>query len=207
MKRPFSIALASAFLLGAFQVPVSAAEAPASPTASPEALSLAQEIVDSAFPPERRQATIESLMQTLLTQMRPSVPFDGITDPGLIQILNEYMNSLPQVLRPATAAFLPKQMNAIKQAYARMFSLAQLKDIAAFARTPSGRAYLQRSPEVLSDPAMAAVNTQYFSEAQRLSKAAARDLATKVTAYLELHPDVAKSMSEPKAAEAGNEAR
>ena len=164
---------------------------------NPEALALGRSIVATAFPPAARQAMMEKLMATMLDQMKAGMKVDQIKDAGLRQILNDYLSGIPQLLRPTTTAFIPKQMEATAQAYAHMFSLAELKDIAAFAQTPSGQRFLQRSTEIMSDPAVAAVNTEYFSQLQAINARAAPELSQKVAAYLKAHPEAAKSLPTP----------
>lgn len=191
-----SVAALALFAGLACSTNASAAETSAAvPAVNAEALVLAKGIVDEAYPPLRRQELVETLMRTMLSQMTNGMPPALMSDPGLKSILTGYLQSIPEILRPATTALIPRQMDAIAQAYTRMFSLPELKDIAAFAKTPSGRAYLQRSTGITSDPAVAEVNTQYFAEAQKLTQASSIALAQQVSDYLKAHPDVAKSLS------------
>lgn len=162
--------------------------------ADPTAAALAHAIVDTAFPPERREEMMDKLMRTMGEQMKSAMPPALMSDPGLAKIMTEYLAELPMTLRPATTAFIPKQMEAVAQAYARMFTISELNDIAAFARTPSGKSYLQRSMDVMSDPAVAAVNSQYFAKAQTLTQASSIAVGEKVGAYLQAHPEVARSV-------------
>lgn len=178
--------------------PAAAQSAPAATTsASPEALALSKVVVEAAFPPARREQMVDKLMLTMMEQMRDSLPIGQVQDAGLKRIFDDYMSTMPQVLRPSTRAFLPRQMDALTQAYARMFSVAELKDIAAFAKSPSGAAYLQRSTDILSDPAIAAVNKQYFAEAQGVTQKAIADLVDKVGAYVKAHPEVEAQLTRP----------
>jgi hypothetical protein len=164
-------------------------------TGDPQAAALAHSLVDAAFPPERREEMMDKLMRTMTDQMKSGIPAALMSDPGLARIMTDYLAQIPAILRPATSAFIPKQMEAVAQAYARMFTVAELRDILAFARTPSGKNYLQRSMDVMSDPAVAAVNSQYFAQAQTLTQASSVALGEKVGAYLKAHPDVARSMA------------
>jgi hypothetical protein len=129
------------------------------------------------------------MMNAMLDQMKDGMPLEQISDPGLRQILLDHLASVPKLLRPTTTAFLPKQMDAVAQAYARMFSLPELKDIAAFARTSSGKSFLARSTEVMSDPAVAAVNAEYFREVQAVNARVAPELSRKMQDYVKAHPD------------------
>jgi Uncharacterized protein conserved in bacteria (DUF2059) len=166
---------------------------PASPppvvSPSPEALALGRSIVDVAFPPATRQALMEQMMSALLDQMKQGMPLEKISDPGLRQIVFDHLASVPALLRPTTTTFLPRQMDAVAQAYARMFSLAELKDILAFARTPSGRSFLARSSEIMGDPAVTAVNVEYFRAIQAVKERVTPELSRKMEEYVKAHPD------------------
>jgi len=189
-------AWAAAILLLSFEACAQAPQTPASaPTAPPAALSVAHTIVDTAFPPERREEMMDKLMRAMGEQMKSAMPLSLMSDPGLAKIMTDYLAEIPTTLRPATRLFIPKQMDAVAQAYARMFTLPQLKDIATFAQTPSGRTYLQRSMDVMSDPAVAAVNTEYFAQTQALTQTSAGALSRRVAGYLKAHPEVARSLS------------
>jgi hypothetical protein len=176
-------------------------QAQSPPATNSEALALGKSIVETAFPAATRQAMMDKLMTTMLDQMKAGMQMDRITDPGLRQILSDYLAGVPALLQPTTRAIIPRQMDAVAQAYARMFSLAELKDIAAFAKTPSGTSFLQRSTEVMSDPAVAAVNTDYFGQIQAINARTAPELGRKVEAHLKAHPEAAKHFpSAPPAA-------
>lgn len=191
-----SIALASGEAVAATRSGLSAPVSNAAGTTSdPQAASLAHALVDTAFPPERREEMMDKLMRTMSDQMKSAMPPALMNDPGLAKIMTDYLAQLPATLRPATLAFIPRQMEAVAQAYARMFTVAELSDILAFARTPSGKTYLQRSMDVMSEPVVAAVNSRYFAEAQTLTQASSVALGEKVGAYLEAHPEAARSMA------------
>ncbi|VWX52117.1 hypothetical protein [Novosphingobium sp. 9U] len=80
-------ALAASMLLLASQASAQAAANPAAATASsPEALALAHGIVDTAFPPERREEMMDKLMTTVASQMKAGMPATFMGDPGLAKI-------------------------------------------------------------------------------------------------------------------------
>ena len=138
---------------------------------------------------------MDDLMANMLKQFRAGVPLDSFTDAGLRKIFDDYFDSIPALLRPTVQAFLPKQMQAVANAYERMFTVEELRDVKAFATSASGRAYLQRSMEVMSDPEVAAANSAYFKDVSALSVTASGDLKAKVTEYLKQHPE---AMPPPK---------
>ncbi|MCJ2181735.1 hypothetical protein MTR62_03305 [Novosphingobium sp. 1949] len=167
--------------------------APAPETAlDPQNLALARQILTIAFPPAQREAKMHELLTTMTSQFTQSVDLDKVSDPGLRALFESYFASIPEALRPAVAAFIPKQIEAISHAYARQFTRAQLTDTLAFARSPSGAAYLQHALDVMSDPEVAAANTAYMKDVLALGKSMGQDLQLKINAYIKAHPEVAK---------------
>ncbi len=49
-------------------------------------------------------------------------------------------------------AHLPTMLDAMAKAYARRFTLVQLKEMSVFFATPTGQAYLMQAPTIMSDP-------------------------------------------------------
>jgi len=86
---------------------------------------------------------------------------------------------------------LPIQMQAMATAYAREFSLAELKEIHAFAATPAGSHYLSQSLAIIGDPAVAKANTDEIAEIQTATQDLIPAFKEKAIAYLKAHPDVA----------------
>jgi len=77
------------------------------------------------------------------------------------------------------------------EAYSHEFTLGELKDIHAFASTPSGKHYLSRSTAIIGDPAVAKVNTAMFKDIHDATQEMMPALKDKVMAYVKAHPDVA----------------
>lgn len=191
---------AAALALAGLSAPVTSARA-AQETAAPGAegnaaqavedgarIAVAREIVAIAWPAETRNATMKRLLSAFTDQFKGSMDLDSIEDEGLRTIVVDFLDSIPDILKPAVEDFLPDQMEAIAGAYARLYSRPELEDILAFARTPSGQAFLSRSTEVMSDPAVAAANTAYFKQVHALSQKAAADLQARIEAYANLQP-------------------
>lgn len=151
---------------------------------SPERLAVAQAIVVTAWPPERREAMMDKLIATFASQFRDSAHLETIENPGFSAILRRYLDSIPGRLKPLVSDFIPRQMDAIAIAYARMFTLTELRDVLAFAQTPSGAQFMQRGIDAISDPDVAAVNTAYLTKVHQLSAEAAAEVAAEVQAYV-----------------------
>jgi hypothetical protein len=171
---------------------IAAAPAGAQPQSDGAAkLAEAHAIIQIMFPPDQRQQMMDKLLTTFEAQMRPAILKDAMADPGLKALVDAYADKVLTAERPAMQKHIPAIMEASATAYTREFSLAELKDIHAFALTPSGRRYLQRSSSILSDPAVAKVNQDLAIEAQATAKALIPEFKEKLIEYLKAHPDVA----------------
>ena len=111
-------------------------------------------------------------------------------------ILDRHFASIPERLGPAISKHLPKIIEATASAYTHEFTLAELKDIHAFAQSPAGEHYLKRSAALVGDPDVATVNTAFFADVQEIQTAFQRDLITELSAYIAEHPEAAAALVE-----------
>lgn len=195
MKTIYGSVLAAALIASA---PASAAAQPQVATAvqpdEPAKLAEAHAIINIMFPPATRQQMMDKMLSDLVAPMRQSMPIDGITDPGLKALFTEYLDNTLDAQRPLMARHLPAMADAMAVAYAHQFSLAQLKDIHAFAVTPSGSEYFSHVMTVVSDPAIAKVMTDMMADARETMKPAMAAFRQKVVDYLKAHPEAAKQL-------------
>jgi hypothetical protein len=177
-----------------------AAAAPASAIAQPQAatqaadparLAEAHAIIAVMFPPAQRLQMIQKMQDDMMAQMRPLLPAAIMSDPGLAAIMDNYIVGAKVRQRGVMEKHMPLLFEAMAGAYTREFSFAELKDIHAFAATPSGAHYLSRSTAIVGDPAVARVNTAMFQDIHAATEAALPGLKEKVMTYLTAHPDVA----------------
>lgn len=180
---------------------VAPAPAPASPDAA-EKLSVAREIVAVMYPQESRDRTFGAAIANITGQSRMATAAAASADPGLKKLIDEYISGIPATLMPTVRRHIPDMMEAQAVAYTRMFSLAELKEIRAFAVTPAGRHYLSGSINLLGDPAVTAANVAYLREVQQVATTNQRAFGAKVDAYLKAHPDVAAKLKAEAAARA-----
>lgn len=188
-------------ILGAWlfvSAPATAAPIASRPQAEAAELAEARAIIEIMYPSAERQKTFDKLMTDISAQFRQSVPPDTLTDPGLNAIVHEFLDSSMRRVRPVLHKHLPDTMAAMAVAYTNEFSLAELKDIHAFAQTPSGRRYLSRSVAIISDPAVAKVNSAMMTELFELNTAMRAELRDEILAYLKVHPDVAAKLAPEK---------
>ena len=161
----------------------------------PAEMAEAHAILAIMFPPAEREATFDKISKALVTQFRASMPPDAFKDPGLKAIIDESIDKSVEIQRPVLRKHLPDYFGAIEAAYSHEFTLAELKDIHAFALTPSGRHYLSRSSALVSDPAFGKAMTDMMVDAQAATQPLIKDMTEKVTTYLKAHPDVAAKIA------------
>jgi hypothetical protein len=185
MKFTLAFAATAALLLA---TPLQAQPSPGDPAAQ----GYAREIVNTMLPPERRREITDVLMHSMMDQIRNSALGRG-SDPGLRQLVNNYVTRLPERLRPVNDKHLPLIMDSMVRAYVREFSADELKQISEFAKTPSGAHYLSRNIALLSEPTVAVANQAYFQEAARVAQASTPERAA-LEDYLKKHPEVARQI-------------
>ena len=128
----------------------------------PARLETARKMIDQMMPPEKRGAMVEAIVRPMMANMRQS--FDQ--SPELKKLFAANPEARKQMiafidqetersLRIARDS-MPALFDAMAIAYARQFTPAQLADIEHFYASPTGRVFLDRTPAVMSDPAVMA---------------------------------------------------
>jgi len=182
-------------LLLAASAPSAAAPVTSPPADQPAKLAEANAIIEIMFPPAERERTFDKLAADLAGQFRAGMPASASTDPGFKAIVDQYLDRALQLQKPLLRKHLPAMFEAMALAYTREFSITELRNIHAFAETPAGRHYLSRSTAILSDPAVAKVNSEMIADAQKLSMALITEMKDELLAYLKAHPEVAERMA------------
>jgi hypothetical protein len=192
--KTLSLSIFGACLLVA--LPASATAQPTIAAQSAEAAKLAEAhaIIEVMFPPAERQQTINKLVDQFSAQYQSSIPANAMGDPGIEAIVESYLDKAREQQRPLLARHMPELFEATAIAYTHEFSLAELKDIHAFALTPSGRHYLSRSAALLGDPVVAKANSALLADSQQLVKMMLPEMMGELTTYLKAHPDVAAKL-------------
>jgi hypothetical protein len=152
--------------------------------ANAEAFRLGRQIVEIMIPAESGEAMMQQMMGSLVTQMRNGMGPE-LDDPGAQKILDNHMKRMPEFFRPFLAKYIPLQKQAMACAYTHEFSVEELRDIASFASSPSGKRYLSRSVALMSDPAIARSNEAFFKELQEPSKKFQEELINEMSAYFQ----------------------
>ncbi|WP_375398147.1 DUF2059 domain-containing protein [uncultured Sphingomonas sp.] len=136
----------------------------------PARLAAARELIDVLIPPATREQMIVGMMKPMLANIRqgftnnPQFAATLGTDPRVKTLFDQFMAQQETRTTELMHRALPGMFPAMANAYARRFDLQQLRDIRAFFETPSGRAYMQASFTIMSDPDIAAWQRQMMTQ-------------------------------------------
>ena len=165
--------LAAATLL--LTVPAVAQKAPA-PTAptdiDPARLATARDIVAVVLPPSQRQQIMTSIVRSMQGNMVAGM-VNGMADlkqelatkPAVKQAFDRFIARQQQLAEADINGALPELVEAYARAYARNFTADDLTSIKAFVVTPAGTKFLQRAPQLLADPDVAAWQRRLAAQA------------------------------------------
>ena len=185
IPRAATIALACLILPALSQAQEPAAERPGASAVDPAARALAARIVDLGYPEATREALFFATMDQTVNQMRtaiaPSLPSD---DPGAIAILDDWILDYTDRSKEVLRKHIPSIMDGMIEAYAELFSQAELGDILAFVETRSGQRYFELSPAILGAKSFADANQLYLDESLALLGPAQADLRARLEEHL-----------------------
>ncbi len=167
--RPLLAAIG--LLLAAGIAPPSAAQdaapapSPAVAEPAPAHLAIAREIVDLSMPPANRRAMMEQMSDTMFAQMRDGLlrSTEAQSDPATQRVFDRYLERYRILSNEFSNDSMPGMVEAVARAYARQFSLDDLRQIRAFISSPAGMRYFRQAPQLLSDPDVAEANRAYLA--------------------------------------------
>ena len=163
--------LAAAFIAAASTQVLAAQASTQTPPSSrraevdPVSLELAHQILDIGYPPAQRPQLFASVMKSLTDQARANMAQLGLADDKDFQaVLDRTTQRMWDQMNATTTASLPDIFESMAHAYARIFSRDDLTAMLAFARTPAGQHFFQRSPGILNDPDVQAANQRVMNK-------------------------------------------
>ncbi len=186
IQRAFNLSIASISLVAAVPAQAAAPEAPSITTAAPNAekLGVARQIIDQGFPVAMREPMFMATMDQMVAQTREAtLRAYGLTDEGAVAILDQWSDEYVDSSKVLLRRHIPKLMEAMAASYAAIFTLEELKDILAFASTPSGQRFFQLSPALLAEPNFAAANQVYINDVQAQMPSAIQELVRRLERY------------------------
>jgi hypothetical protein len=131
-------------------VPVSAPD--------PSRVVVARRLMDQIMPPATRDQMMRSMMgamsQNMVGALRQNAQLRTSLEklPGAQAVFDRFLQRQMEVGTQDLVANLPTMLDAMAKAYARRFTLVQLKEMGVFFATPTGQAYLMQAPTIMSDP-------------------------------------------------------
>lgn len=187
VERQAAGALALAALL--YSPAASAQAAPvATSSIDPARLTVASEIVAIAFPQDKREAIFGSAMDATLEQMRATMFSSLKNDVGAEKIVNRKVDSFVTGSKAILRDHMQDLLDAMAKAYTREFSEVELSELRTFARTETGRHFLQRSSAVMSDPSFKAANEAYMRDLMPSISKMQTELVEELTTYFKENP-------------------
>jgi hypothetical protein len=158
-------------------------------------LAEAQVIIEAMLPPDKREQILLDLASAVAKQASAGFMNGPLfEEPGIKAIVDRFLVDLPMVYRPLFAEHMPKVLEATAVGYTREFTLEELRDIAAFARTPSGQRYFLRIQALQSDPGVAAASSAMFADLAPIAREAGVKVGQEVEAYLNANPEVVERL-------------
>ncbi|MDQ2762805.1 MAG: DUF2059 domain-containing protein [Pseudomonadota bacterium] len=131
-------------------VPVSAPD--------PSRVVVARRLMDQIMPPATRDQMMRSMMgamsQNMVGALRQNAQLRTSLEklPGAQAVFDRFLQRQMEIGTQDLVANLPTMLDAMAKAYARRFTLVQLKEMGVFFATPTGQAYLMQAPTIMSDP-------------------------------------------------------
>jgi hypothetical protein len=163
-------------------------------------LAEARIIIEAMLPADKREQMILDMATAVGNQAAAGFMTGPIfKEPGIKAIIDQYLADLPNMMRPLFATHMPQILEATALSYTREFTLAELQDISAFARTTSGQRYFLNLQKFQSDPAVAAANQAMFADLAPVQQAAIGRLQAQVQEYLAANPDVLERLTKDEA--------
>ena len=191
MSRRLRLALALA-VVPALPAPLWAQAAPPAPAPAPEPVAanvaVAGEVVNLILPPAMRDQMMEQLMGAMLQGMTnamlesPELRAAFEREPRARPVFEKALAQQQTETMTLIKSEMPGMVTAMTRAYARRFSLAELEDMKRFFASPSGQAYVLKSPTVMTDPDVMRWSQAMINRAMEKAPAAAKALRDEINA-------------------------
>lgn len=198
--KTIGVMFVGAWLLVALPTLAAAQPVPAAKATDPAKLAEARAIIAIMFPQAEREHMMDKLMNDLAVPLRKNMPKAIADDPGLKSIVDDFINEAQARELPIIHKDMPHVLDAMAIAYTHEFSFAELKQIHAFALSPTGNHYLSKSIAIAGDPVVIEANSEMFADGQKMMNALLPQFTSKVIEYVTAHPELEKKVkAEPSA--------
>ncbi|OAN65841.1 DUF2059 domain-containing protein [Sphingomonas sp. TDK1] len=182
-------ALAAALLIAVTAPGAAMAQtAPAVQAPEPARLAAATALIAKIMPPQRIDTLIDQMMRPMMDNLRnamaqsPQMQAAFAKDPKAKAMLDGFVSDELQHSMALTKASMPTMLDAMARAYARRFTVAQMRDVSAFFDTPSGKIYAEQAPTVMADPDVLAAQRAVMEKSIRGTMERAQAMVAKFAA-------------------------
>lgn len=134
----------------------------------PARLAEARKLIEIMMPPAMREQMVDGIMASVsqtMTKMLmddPAIQRTLAAKPGARDVLERFMDRQQKATAEVLRKSLPDMLDAMAKAYARRFTIPQLREIGAFFATPTGQLYIMESSKILGDPDIAGWLQQFM---------------------------------------------
>lgn len=192
-KFRFSLAIAAVTAL--FPMPVCAQTPPASPSPTtppaveapdPDRVEAARELLDLIMPPDQRETLMMQMIEPSMANVEqglmqsPQFALAMREDPDAQRMFVAFMQRNRVTTRELMAASLPSLIEAMSNAYARRFTVRQLRDMQEFFESDTGQAYLAETPAIMADPDIGAWQRNLMVQSMAMMEEEVRALIAQV---------------------------
>lgn len=152
--------------------PVATGESLAAEAIDPERLELARALANTMLPPEHTARFVEEMvdqqMDLVTSAYTDNDEFKQITReaPRVARRFNQFVEEASRVTARVITDNMPSLVEATAQAYARRFSVTELKDLQAFYSTPTGQRFATENLMIATDPAMTSWQVRVMTTTQ-----------------------------------------
>ena len=154
----------------------------------PARLASAGKLIDIVMPAEQREAMLGGLMQAMTLNMTKAMEGNQDVaalfkdDPRARAIFERFMARQQTESIETLRESLPGMIEAMRRAYARRFTVAQMDELSTFFATPTGRAYMAQGMSIMSDPDVAAWQQSVMTRTMARMPEQTRALAAEILA-------------------------
>lgn len=181
MMRITALLLATA-TLAPFSAAAQTAPAAAAADVDPARLAEARKLIEIMMPPALREQMINGMVAGISDTLAKSMLDDPHIKkligekPGARDVVMRFIDRQKQYTLAEMRTSLPGMFEAMARAYARRFTVAQMREMGAFFATPTGQLYIAQSSTIFSDPDVAGWMQQLMRRSMERAPAEVRTL-------------------------------
>ena len=116
-----------------------------------EVLRAARDLLAVMFPPAEREKLFDTISNSQMSNIVAGVK-QANPCPCATAVIDRFVKEYEEDSRTELHRSMPRLFEIYARAYARQFSIDELREIAAFIRTSTGSKYVQRGSLIMTDP-------------------------------------------------------